>query len=177
MPFVCACSTTVQQFEEARRYVLDRVIAGDLQLVQAAEILSVSTRHAWRLLAAYRARGAAALAHGNRRRRPHNAVPADLLERVAREPPVSLIIREQARTYAVNSEGVAVAAGVRGVRRCPSRPRILWDLDLQAAVVAGTPDLDLEAGTAAVRVARARLASAPRSAISQNDPRLIRRIG
>ena len=74
----------MQQFEEARRYVLDRVIAGDLQLVQAAEILGVSTRHAWRLLAAYRARGAAALAHGNRRRRPHNAVPADVASTVVR---------------------------------------------------------------------------------------------
>ena len=75
---------TVQQFEEARRYVLDRVIAGDLQVSQAAEILSISERHGWRLLAAYRARGAAALAHGNRRRRPHNAVPADVASAVVR---------------------------------------------------------------------------------------------
>ena len=68
----------VQQFEEARRYVLDRVIAGDLQSSQAAEILGIGERHAWRLLAAYRARGAAALAHGNRGRRPYNAVPAEV---------------------------------------------------------------------------------------------------
>ena len=74
----------MQQFEEARRYVLDRVIAGDLQVSQAAEILSISERHGWRLLAAYRARGAAALAHGNRRRRPHNAVPADVASAVVR---------------------------------------------------------------------------------------------
>ena len=74
----------MQQSEEARRYVLDRVIAGDLQVSQAAEILSISERHAWRLLAAYRARGAAALAHGNRRRRPHNAVPADVASAVVR---------------------------------------------------------------------------------------------
>ena len=74
----------MQQSEEARRYVLDRVIAGDLQVSQAAEILSMSERHAWRLLAAYRARGAAALAHGNRRRRPHNAVPADVASAVVR---------------------------------------------------------------------------------------------
>ena len=74
----------MQQFEEARRYVLDRVIAGDLQVSQAAEILSISERHAWRLLAAYRARGAAALGHGNRRRRPQNAVPADVASAVVR---------------------------------------------------------------------------------------------
>ena len=41
---------------------------------QAAEILGVSERHVWRLLAAYRKEGAAALAHGNRGRRPRNAV-------------------------------------------------------------------------------------------------------
>ena len=74
----------MQQFEEARRYVLDGVIAGDLQVSQAAEILSISERHAWRLLAAYRARGASALEHGNRGRRPYNAVPAEVAATVVR---------------------------------------------------------------------------------------------
>ena len=37
--------------------------------------MGVSERHTKRLLAAYRKHGAAALAHGNRGRRPHNAVP------------------------------------------------------------------------------------------------------
>ncbi len=60
------------------------MIAGDLQLVQAAEILGVSQRHAWRLLAAYRARGAAALAHGDRGRLPHNTVPAEVASAVVR---------------------------------------------------------------------------------------------
>ena len=74
----------MQQSEEARRYVLDRVMAGDLRASQAAEILGISERHAWRLLAAYRARGAAALGHGNRGRRPHNAVAADVASTVVR---------------------------------------------------------------------------------------------
>ena len=74
----------MQQSEEARRYVLDRVMAGDLQASQAAEILGVSERHAWRLLAAYRARVAPALEHGNRGRRPHNAVPAAIAAAVVR---------------------------------------------------------------------------------------------
>ena len=74
----------MQQFEEARRYVFDRVIAGDLQASQAAEILGISERHAWRLLAAYRTRGAAALEHGNRGRRPYNALPADVAPAVVR---------------------------------------------------------------------------------------------
>jgi transposase len=40
---------------------------------QAAEILGVSERHVWRILAAYRKEGAVALAHRNRGRRPSNA--------------------------------------------------------------------------------------------------------
>ena len=74
----------MQQSEEARRYVLDRVMAGDLRASQAAEILGISERHAWRLLAAYRARGTAALGHGNRGRSPHNAVAADVASAVVR---------------------------------------------------------------------------------------------
>jgi hypothetical protein len=38
----------VQQSEEARRYVLERADAGDLHIAQAAEILGISERHAWR---------------------------------------------------------------------------------------------------------------------------------
>ena len=74
----------MQQSEEARRYVLEGVMAGDLRASQAAEILGVSERHAWRLLAAYRTRGAASLEHGNRGRRPHNAVAADVASAVVR---------------------------------------------------------------------------------------------
>ena len=51
------------------------VDAGQLPIVQAAEILGMSERHTRRLLNAYRKDGAAALAHGNRGRRPHNAIP------------------------------------------------------------------------------------------------------
>ncbi|MXX48463.1 MAG: helix-turn-helix domain-containing protein [Chloroflexi bacterium] len=63
------------QSEKAQRLVLESVDAGDLQTAQAAEVLGVSERQVWRLLAAYRARGAPALAHGNGGRRPHNVVP------------------------------------------------------------------------------------------------------
>ena len=59
-------------------------MAGDLRASQAAEILGISERHAWRLLAAYRARGTASLEHGNRGRRPHNAVAADVASAVVR---------------------------------------------------------------------------------------------
>ena len=55
--------------------MLNTVLEHHLPIAQAAEIMGVSERHTKRLMAAYRREGAAALAHGNRGRRPHNAVP------------------------------------------------------------------------------------------------------
>ena len=55
--------------------MLNSVLEYQLPIAQAAEIMGVSERHTKRLFAAYRKHGAAALAHGNRGRRPHNAVP------------------------------------------------------------------------------------------------------
>ena len=53
----------------------DSVLEYHLPIAQAAQIMGVSERHAKRLLAAYRRDGPAAVAHGNRGRKPHNAVP------------------------------------------------------------------------------------------------------
>ena len=66
---------TLNQREQARLHVLNSVLEYQVPIAQAAELLGVSQRHARRLLAAYREQGAAALAHGNRGRRPHNAIP------------------------------------------------------------------------------------------------------
>ena len=63
---------TLNQKEQARLSVLNSVLEYQVPVVQAAELLGVSPRHARRMLAAYREH-AAALAHGNRGRRPHNA--------------------------------------------------------------------------------------------------------
>ena len=65
----------MKQQEQARIQVLNTVLDYQLPIAQAAEIMGVSERHTKRLLAAYRKEGPAALAHGNRGRRPHNAVP------------------------------------------------------------------------------------------------------
>ena len=65
----------MNQQEQARIQVLNSVLEYQLPIAQAAEIMGVSERDTKRLLAAYRKHGAAALAHGNRGRRPHNAVP------------------------------------------------------------------------------------------------------
>ena len=65
----------MNQQEQARIQVLNSVLEYQLPIAQAAEIMGVSERHTKRLLAGYRKDGPAALAHGNRGRRSHNAVP------------------------------------------------------------------------------------------------------
>ena len=49
---------------------------------EAAKIMGVSERQGWRILAAYRKEGAAALAHGNRGRTPANATPLAIRQQV-----------------------------------------------------------------------------------------------
>ena len=59
--------------EQTRLQVLNSLLAEQIALDQAAELMGVSTRHARRITTAYREEGAAALAHGHRGRRPVNA--------------------------------------------------------------------------------------------------------
>lgn len=73
---------TLTEKEQARLMVLGRVDRGTVHVAEAAGLLDVSERHVLRLLAAYRKEGAAALAHGNRGRRPPHTVPTDIRERV-----------------------------------------------------------------------------------------------
>jgi len=73
---------TLNQKEQARLESLNRVLEGRLRASEAARVLGVSERHTWRMLAAYRQQGAAAVAHGNRGRRPTNATPADVSQQV-----------------------------------------------------------------------------------------------
>ena len=75
---------TLHQQEQARLHVLNSVLAEEITIGQAAELMDLSERHARRLLAAYRELGAEALAHGNRDRRPHNAVPEAVAAAVVR---------------------------------------------------------------------------------------------
>ena len=63
------------QKEQARLQALNSLLAEHIVLDQAAELMGVSPRHTQRILAAYQERGAAALAHGHRGRRPGNATP------------------------------------------------------------------------------------------------------
>ena len=62
--------------------MLNEVERGKMIGREAAELLDLSLRHVRRILAAYRKEGAAALAHGNRGRKPHNALDEGLKKRV-----------------------------------------------------------------------------------------------
>ncbi len=64
---------TLTPREQARLSVLNGVLERQWAVNEAAELIGLSERHTWRLLAAYRKEGAAALAHGNRGHRPCNA--------------------------------------------------------------------------------------------------------
>jgi transposase len=73
---------TLTKKEQSRLMVLNGVEVGRMIAREAAEVLGLSLRHVRRMLAAYRKEGAAGLAHGNRGRKPHNALNDELKKRV-----------------------------------------------------------------------------------------------
>lgn len=73
---------TLNGKEQGRSQVFNRVLAGRITVVEAAELLALSERQARRILAAYRKEGVAALAHGNRGRQPTNSLSPELRTRV-----------------------------------------------------------------------------------------------
>jgi transposase len=73
---------TLNKREQKRLMVLNKVNSREIKVEEAATIMSLSMRQTWRLLAAYRKEGAAALAHGNRGRKPPNAITEDLKQEV-----------------------------------------------------------------------------------------------
>ncbi len=73
---------TLNQKEQRRVMVLNEVEKGAMTGRQAAEVMGISLRHMRRLLAAYRKEGVIALAHGNRGRKPANAIEEELKQQV-----------------------------------------------------------------------------------------------
>jgi transposase len=67
-------NVTVSAKEQQRGLVVAQVDRGAISVAEGAAVLGVSVRQVKRLLAAYRQRGVAALAHGNRGKAPSNAV-------------------------------------------------------------------------------------------------------
>ncbi len=68
--------------EQRRLVVLNQVETSKMIGREAAELLDLSLRHVRRILAAHRKEGAQALAHGNRGRKPHNTLDANLGKQV-----------------------------------------------------------------------------------------------
>jgi len=68
--------------EQTRLQILNAVLSQQCNALEAAQVIGVSERQVWRLLAAYRKEGAAALAHGNRDHPPANATPSTLRAQV-----------------------------------------------------------------------------------------------
>ena len=68
--------------EQKRLVVLNQVEKGKMIGREAAEVLDLSLRHVRRILAVYRKEGAAALAHGNRGRKPHNVLNENLRKQI-----------------------------------------------------------------------------------------------
>ena len=73
---------TLTAKEQNRLQVLNGVLERRWSLREAAEVMGVSERQGWRLLAAYRQEGASSLVHKNRGRVPPNATPAATQQRV-----------------------------------------------------------------------------------------------
>jgi transposase len=68
--------------DRRRLDVLRQVASGQFTVRQAAQVLDLSERQMFRLVAAYRERRLAGLAHGNRGRRPRTRLPDELRARV-----------------------------------------------------------------------------------------------
>ena len=68
-------NVTLTPKEQARLQVLNSLLAEHMTLDQAATLMGVSTRHTRRMLAAYREKGDATVAHVHRGRRAPNATP------------------------------------------------------------------------------------------------------
>ena len=66
-------NVTLTPKEQTRLKILNSLLAEHMTLDQAATLMGVSPRHTRRILAAYQEKGAAAVAHGHRRRKPPNA--------------------------------------------------------------------------------------------------------
>ena len=132
---------TLNQREQARLEILNHVLQSWMRVHEAASLLGVRQRQAWRLLAAYRKEGAAALAHGNRGRRPVNITPTMVRDqvvtvartkgRIVHSDAAELRTRLSSRAarYATRHLGVhlvmsvAIAIPIPGIR---SASRFLW---------------------------------------------------
>jgi transposase len=75
-------TVTLNTQEQKRGMVLNRIVAGQLSAAEAGVLLELSARQVQRILAAYRKEGVAAVAHGNRGRKPVHTIREDVRKQV-----------------------------------------------------------------------------------------------
>jgi transposase len=73
---------TLNRKEQKRLVVLNQMEKGEMISREAAEVLGLPLRHVRRILAVYRKEGASVLAHGNRGRKPHNALDESVRKQI-----------------------------------------------------------------------------------------------
>lgn len=73
---------TLNTQEQKRVMVLNQIRSGQLSAAQAASLLNLSVRQVQRTLAAYEKEGVAALAHGNRNRKPVHTINDQVRQQV-----------------------------------------------------------------------------------------------
>src|SRR5512141_2356462 len=97
--------------EELRRIeVLSRVDSGLLTASEAAKLLELSVRQVRRILAAYRKEGPAALAHGNRGRKPKHAISEQTRQHVVERAQTKYSdYNHQHLSEELQGEGVAIS--------------------------------------------------------------------
>jgi transposase len=110
--------------EELRRIeVMSRVDSGLLTASEAAKLLELSVRQVRRILAAYRKEGPAALAHGNRGRKPAHAIPVETRKRVVELTKSKYVdYNHQHLSEELESDGIVISR--------PSVRRILGEVGL-----------------------------------------------
>jgi len=127
---------TLSKREQKRLMVLNEVEKGKMVVREAVELLGVSERQGWRLLAAYREEGAAGLAHGNRGKKPVHTLGEELRDRVMElaqkryegfnHSHLTEMLKERERVEVSRSSvrRILIAAGMRSPKtRRPSKHR------------------------------------------------------
>lgn len=115
----------MNEAEQRRVLVLNEAISGKVTAREAGGLLELSERQIRRILAAYRKEGAAAVAHGNRGRKPVNALEEGVREQVV----------ELARTKYAGFNHLHMSEMLREEDRLPVGPSSVRRILLEAGIV------------------------------------------
>lgn len=120
---------TLNKREQIRLMILNKLEKGEMKNREAAQLLCMSERHIKRLRSGYRVQAAAALAHGNRGRKPAHALSEGICNRIIQlsEQRYAGFNQQHFTEMLVEREGITVSrstvrrilteAGIRSPRR------------------------------------------------------------